>query len=166
MWAMVIAVVLAGGLAAATSATAEPRTTSCPAGHACPATGPAPTKAPAAGGEQRPSVEVPLKTGVAQSNKRLRWNIENRSGRRIELQLYSQDRRWVWPSANRVYVFPNGKRYTIDISCKRNEKICYGAWLANNTRTYWGVGYRDRHGCSGCCYICGRGETQLIKLVW
>lgn len=163
---MVIAVMLAGGLAAATSATAESRPESCPAGHACPATGPAPAKAPAASGEQRPSVEVPVKTDVARSSKRLRWNIENRSGRRIELQLYSQDRRWVWPSANRVYLFPNGKRYTIDISCKKNEKICYGAWLASDTRTYWGVGYRDRHGCSGCCYICGRGETQLIKLVW
>ena len=166
MWAVLIAVVLAGGLAAATPAVADPRPAACPAGDACPATGPAPAKAPAAGGVQRPSVEVPVKTDVARSNKRLRWNIENRSGRRIELQLYSQDRRWVWPSANRVYLFPNGKRYTIDISCKKNEKICYGAWLANDTRTYWGVGYRDRHGCSGCCYICGRGETQLIKLVW
>jgi hypothetical protein len=164
--ALVLAMVLAGGLAAAAAVAAEPRSDACPEGRACPAIGPAPANAAASSGTPRPSVETPVGEAVARNSKSLRWNIQNRSGRRLELQLYSADRNWVWPSANRVYLLPGSKRYTIDISCKKNEKICYGAWLESNTRTYWGVGYRGKQSCRGCCYICGRGQTPLIKLVW
>ena len=164
--ALVLAMVLAGGLAAATAAGSESRPDACPKGDVCPATGPAPANAAASSGKPRPSVETPVREPTARNAKSLRWNIQNRSGRRIELQLYSQNRPWVWPSSNRVYLLPDSQRYSINISCRKNEKICYGAWLANNTRTYWGVGYRGRQSCRGCCYICGRGQTPLIKLVW
>ena len=164
--AMVLAVVLAGGLAAAAAVAAEPRPDDCPAGHACPATGPAPAHAAASSGTPRPSVETPVREPTARNSKSLRWNIQNRTGRRLELQFYSTDRNWVWPNSNRVYLLPDSQRSSINISCRKNEKICYGAWLANNTRTFWGVGYRGRQNCRGCCYICGRGQTPLIKLVW
>jgi hypothetical protein len=163
--ALVWALMLAGLVAMAVPAAAETRTVACPDGHTCPAVGPAPVDAPASVGKPSPSVETPIKTEVAKKNRSLRWNIQNRSGRRVEMQLFSQDRRWVWPNTNRVYVLPNSQKYTIDITCRQNEKICYGAWLASNTRTYWGVGYRGTRDCRGCCYICGRGQTPLIQLV-
>jgi hypothetical protein len=162
--ALISALLLACCLTGA--AAAETRASACPEGQNCPATGPAPTKAGASIGKPRPSAETPVKTEVAKKNNSLRWNIQNRSGRRIELQLYSQNRPWVWPSSNRVYLFPDSKKYSINISCRKNEKICYGAWLSGNTRTYWGVGYKGRQGCRGCCYICGRGQTGLIQLRW
>jgi hypothetical protein len=99
--ALVLAMVLAGGLAAAAAVAAEPRSDACPEGRACPAIGPAPANAAASSGTPRPSVETPVGEAVARNSKSLRWNIQNRSGRRLELQLYSADRNWVWPSANR-----------------------------------------------------------------
>jgi hypothetical protein len=162
LWTVLLACCLTGVAASATEVGAS----ACPAGQTCPATGPAPSGAAASVGEPRPTAETPVKTAVAKKNNTLRWNIQNRSGRRVELQLYSQNRNWVWPSANRVYVLPNSKKSTINISCRKNEKICYGAWVAGNTRSYWGVGYDGRRDCRGCCYICGRGQTPVIKLLW
>lgn len=138
----------------------------CVAGAACPPTAQAPDAEPSRG-KARPFEAETLDASVAEERRAstLRWNFQNQSGRRVEFQLYSQRRNWVWPRANRVYVLPDARRYVTDISCQPNEKICFGAWVAGNTNRYWGVGYRNSQGCASCCYICGRGDTRLIRLL-
>lgn len=162
-----IGAVLAVLLAAAVGGSlAGPAAAACVDGAACPATAAAPDAEPSSGAA-RPFKTETMDAAVAPARKAatLRWNFRNQSGRRVEFQLYSQRRNWVWPRANRVYVLPDARLYVTDISCQPNEKICFGAWVAGNTNRFWGVGYSNSQSCPNCCYICGGGQTRLIRLL-
>lgn len=83
----------------------------------------------------------------------------------VELELYSQDRKHVWPGDGEVYYLDDGETKEISLSCQSGESICYGAWISGDDSTYWGVGPSNRQQCQDCCYTCEGGETEEINLV-
>lgn len=97
----------------------------------------------------------------------IRWYFRNNYGRKIEYVLYAANRNWQWPGGNKVYVLPaNRTTYTTLIDCKKGEKVCYGAWQANNRRIFWGVGYNARYNCRDCCFKCKGVKTPTIIFNW
>lgn len=94
----------------------------------------------------------------------LTFHFESEYDEKIELVFYSSDRRGhQWPEPGKVYFLRPGAEEGFRISCLGGEKICYGAWVAGDRSTYWGVG-RNRHSCKKCCFTCDGGNTPLIGL--
>jgi len=82
----------------------------------------------------------------------------------VLVKFFSSDRRVHWPSGDRAYDLKDYADHAIKLSCIKDEKICYGAWLNGNKGTYWGVGPEGNGVCSGCCYSCSNGTTREIVL--
>lgn len=91
--------------------------------------------------------------------------MNNQHPNAIEVQLYSQEREHVWPSAEEVYLLDDGETKTMSLSCEDGESICYGAWIQGDENTYWGVGPGKTQTCDNCCYTCQGGNTEQINLV-
>lgn len=90
--------------------------------------------------------------------------MRNNHPNAVEVELYSQDRRHVWPGSNEVYYLDDGETKEIGLSCQSGETICYGAWLAGDRTTYWGTGPDNAEGCDNCCTTCEGGATEEINL--
>jgi hypothetical protein len=98
-------------------------------------------------------VDEPSEASI--KDNQIRWRFRNAYGRRIEYKLFAWNRNWSWPGGNNAFDLPaNNKTYKTTIQCKRGEKVCYGAWVANNRNIFWGVGYNARYNCRNCCFTC------------
>jgi hypothetical protein len=102
-------------------------------------------------------------TGVASAGS-LTWHFRSEYNGTISLEFYGQDRDYVWPGNNEVYVIDDGKVHNYTLSCRTGEKICYGAWVRNHSESYWGSGYDGEQACDSCCYTCNGGETKTMVL--
>jgi hypothetical protein len=91
--------------------------------------------------------------------------MKNSHENAVEVELYSQDRKHVWPGGNEVYYLDDGDSKQIKLSCQQGETICYGAWVSGDKQTYWGTGPNNKDSCEDCCYTCEGGETEEINLV-
>ena len=91
--------------------------------------------------------------------------MNNHHPNAVEVQLYSQERDYVWPSNDEVYLLDDGETKTMPIECEAGERICYGAWISGDQSTYWGVGPGKTQDCDNCCYTCQGGNTEQINLV-
>nr|WP_316651582.1 hypothetical protein [uncultured Gellertiella sp.] len=94
----------------------------------------------------------------------LTFSMRNDHPNAVEVELYSQNRRHVWPGGGDVYILDDGETKQIAISCQRGEKICYGAWVSGDSTTYWGTGPNNGHHCSNCCFTCNGTVTREINL--
>lgn len=74
---------------------------------------------------------------------------------RVQASFYSQNRNHEWPGEGRAYDLNDSQLHKYRLSCRPGEKVCFGAWATGNASTYWGVGPDDKHGCQGCCAVCG-----------
>ncbi len=82
------------------------------------------------------------------------FRMVNNTSYIMYIKLFSKSRNWVWPAGDNVYVLADRNEYSMRISCRVGEKVCYGGfWLTGNE--YWGVGRDGRQGCTGCCITCG-----------
>lgn len=114
-----------------------------------------PSAPPAAPRAQQPSaVQQPAQ---AADDSSVAFRIRSLYPKIVRLQFYSQDRKRVWPSADDVHALKDDDFHTFELSCKKGETICYGAWSGT---TYWGTGKDDRHGCRSCCKECGAGTLS------
>ena len=91
--------------------------------------------------------------------------VKNSHPNAMRLELYSQDRDYVWPGDDKDFYLDDGETKQIPISCNEGESICYGAWVDGDEETYWGVGPNNKEKCEDCCYTCEGGETEEIDLV-
>lgn len=82
----------------------------------------------------------------------------------VHIAFYSDDRNWIWPNGNEVYVLDDSRVHDYPLSCQYGEKICYGAWPEGRRDTYWGVGPDNGRRCTDCCYYCDGGKTGVIVL--
>ncbi|WP_372887148.1 hypothetical protein [Shimia sp.] len=82
----------------------------------------------------------------------------------VHIAFYSDDRNWVWPNGDEVYVLDDSRVHDFSLTCQYGEKICYGAWPKGSHKTYWGVGPDRSQRCSDCCYYCQGGESGVIVL--
>ena len=89
------------------------------------------------------------------------WYVKSNYPYKVSVVFYSRTRRnHAWPGGTKVYVIANSRVKEYSLSCRRGEKICFGAWVRGRKSRYWGVGYRGRKGCKRCCYTCNGGETR------
>ena len=92
------------------------------------------------------------------------FKVKSNSQYKVEFAMFSSDRKGhQWPAPGRVYMLDDSQVHTFNISCLGGEKICYGAWVSGNSKTYWGVG-KNAQGCQKCCYTCNHSETPVITL--
>ena len=91
--------------------------------------------------------------------------MNNHHPNAVEVELYSQDREYVWPGNDEVYLLDDGETKTMSVACEEGEAICYGAWIQGDQNTFWGVGPDNSQKCDNCCYICTGGQTEQINLV-
>jgi hypothetical protein len=92
------------------------------------------------------------------------FKVTSMAANNVQIAFFSQDRRVRWPASGRAYRLNDYNEHEFPLSCINREKICYGAWLTGNARTYWGVGADGKKGCQGCCYTCGGPDTKHIVL--
>ncbi|TIN57110.1 MAG: hypothetical protein E5Y30_38685 [Mesorhizobium sp.] len=107
---------------------------------------------------------VMLVASAAQADD-VTFAIKNSHSNAMRVELYSQDRDYVWPGEDKDYFLDDGETKQLPISCNAGESICYGAWVDGDEGTYWGVGPGNTEKCEDCCYTCSGGETEEIELV-
>ncbi|KAB2877029.1 MAG: hypothetical protein F9K43_00385 [Bauldia sp.] len=92
----------------------------------------------------------------------LTWHFRSEHQYAVSLEFYSDDH--VWPGNDEVYVIRDYEQHDYSLACRSGEKICYGAWVRNNTSSYWGSGYNGAEACDSCCFRCDGGDTPVIVL--
>jgi hypothetical protein len=90
--------------------------------------------------------------------------IRNGSGSEIAVEVFSQDRKEVWPGGDQVWLFEAGQKKTVPVACTGGEQICYGAWVNGNDKMSWGVGADGAFDCKSCCLICLTTGIETIDL--
>jgi hypothetical protein len=93
------------------------------------------------------------------------WKIRAFDRHAVDVAFYSQNRKAVWPGNGQVWTIKDFKVHEFKLSCINGEKICYGGWVRNNDKRYWGVGHYGKQTCKGCCYTCGENvSTPVLNL--
>jgi tetratricopeptide (TPR) repeat protein len=86
----------------------------------------------------------------------------------LYLRFFSSERNHIWPGVGRHWVLNDNDVQTIQLNCRPNEKICYGAWIPEDDDdddiTYWGAGKDGDKACSNCCHRCLNQTTNVISL--
>ena len=90
--------------------------------------------------------------------------VRNGSGSAIAVEVFSQDRREVWPGGDQVWLFEAGQKKTVPVACEAGEHICYGAWVNGNDKMSWGVGPDGAYDCKGCCLVCADSGIETIDV--
>lgn len=94
----------------------------------------------------------------------LRWSIKSDYQYTVSLEFYSQKYNRAWPGNGKVWIIDDYQTHDYNLECEYGEQICYGAWVRNNSDTYWGVGPNNSHSCTNCCGTCGKGDMRGITL--
>jgi hypothetical protein len=84
----------------------------------------------------------------------------------VNLRFFDQtDNVTVFPSPSTVFILDNGKTGTFPLSCKKGDKICFGACGSTDNSFVAGVGCDGKSGCSDCCRTCDDVTLTPINLV-
>jgi hypothetical protein len=86
------------------------------------------------------------------------WTIVDNTRKQLAIAFYSDTRRGHgWPDYNKNWPI-NNRENTYTLSCQAGERICYGAWAADNPYgPYWGTGPFGKNRCTNCCGVCDGG---------
>jgi len=101
--------------------------------------------------------------GAAQAQN-MTWKFRSDHPNVVDVELYSQDRDYVWPGNNQVFSLDDSNVRDMPIRCRDGEKICYGAWVRGQDGTYWGTGPQNKQRCTDCCSVCGEGDPPVRLL--
>lgn len=91
--------------------------------------------------------------------------VKNQRSRAVAVELFSRDRKTVWPGDDQVFLIEPGSQKSVPISCNQGERICYGAWVNGDDSISAGVGPDNDQLCDTCCFICVEKTTETIDLV-
>jgi len=80
----------------------------------------------------------------------------------VEIVFYSQNRKIEWPGGGKVHLNSTRDVASYPLTCVKDEKICYGAWLKDNPTRYWGMGQGGKQKCADCCYTCGGNTVTKV----
>jgi hypothetical protein len=103
--------------------------------------------------------------GSATSKAQMAWRFQNVQSEPVALAFYSQNRKHEWPGGGKAYSVPYSATltYRYNLECNPGERICFGAWVTQNSTKSWGVGRNGVRGCSDCCFYCdGTVATKQI----
>ncbi|WP_156406941.1 hypothetical protein [Bosea sp. Root670] len=125
--------------------------------------------------DERERVEKSLATasGRLQSNPNgIIFKIKNVAGKTVHIRFFNLGfsnrgpAKGVWPALGKAYVLQDEKMTEYKMSCRKGERICFGAEFPNQggRRTYFGSSLSGQEGCENCCGECGAGPygTQLV----
>jgi hypothetical protein len=90
--------------------------------------------------------------------------VVNSRSNTIHLKLFSDQRKWAWPDGNQIFFVRKGETNTFSITCRPQEKICYGAAIPLKRGGYgtsWGASITGNQRCSNCCFICGTPNNGI-----
>lgn len=104
-----------------------------------------------------------LTSGNSQAQS-LEWRFKSEHPNVVSVELYSQDRSHIWPGGDEVYTLNDYSTRSINLSCRRGETICYGAWVRNTASSTWGAGRGGKGACRSCCFTCEGGRTPVLVL--
>lgn len=105
-----------------------------------------------------------LQPGPAAQADVLPMSIASHHPNIVSLEFYSQNLDRSWPSGEEVYTLDDSKTHQYMLECRGGEQICFGAWVRNQPKTYWGVGRDNTHHCTDCCYVCGQDGSSVRRL--
>lgn len=94
----------------------------------------------------------------------IEWRFKSEHPNVVDIELYADDRDHVWPGDGEVYTLRDYWTRTVEISCRRGEKVCYGGWVRNTRSRVWGAGPDGKDDCESCCYVCDGGRTPILVL--
>ena len=97
-------------------------------------------------------------------NDQIMFILRNNHPNTVDVEFYSEGTRRAWPGNGQVYSIKDSAWHTYVLNCVPGEKICFGAGVRNQYRTYWGVGINKKHSCSDCCYTCGGVTSRRVNL--
>ncbi len=92
------------------------------------------------------------------------WQVRSFHPKVVDVAFYSESRKAEWPGGGKVYTITNYNVQTYKLSCIAGEKVCYGAWVRNNDKRYWGRGHGGKQACTNCCFTCDGGKTPVMNL--
>lgn len=92
------------------------------------------------------------------------WQVKSNYQFRVQIAFYSRERNHEWPGNGQAWDLNDYNNHTYTLSCRRGEKICFGAWVTGNANKFWGVGFGGKQGCSTCCFHCGeQPQAQVLQ---
>jgi hypothetical protein len=92
------------------------------------------------------------------------WQVKSNYQYRVQIAFYSRERNHEWPGNGQAWDLNDYNNHSYTLSCRRGEKICFGAWVTGNANKYWGVGFGGKQGCSTCCFYCGeQPQAQVLQ---
>lgn len=94
----------------------------------------------------------------------LQMSIESHHPNVVSLEFYSQDYNRAWPGDGQVYLLDDSQTHEYNLNCESGETICFGAWVRNQSDSYWGVGMNNSQRCTDCCYVCGGNGSNVRVL--
>jgi hypothetical protein len=81
----------------------------------------------------------------------------------VQIKFYSQVRKGhQWPTSKTAWDLRDDDVHELGMTCNKNEKICWGAWVKGGGRPEWGSGVGGTDDCKTCCFICRNGATQGV----
>ena len=90
----------------------------------------------------------------------IRWSIQNSTSRTLRVHFASKDRaNWFWPGSDKSWSVVPGQRSYMDLRGKLGEKICFGAFREDDSKS-WGVGRSGKESCASCCVTIGAGSRS------
>jgi hypothetical protein len=90
------------------------------------------------------------------------FNVRSLHPNAVQLKFYSRTRQGhEWPTSRTAWELLDDEVHAISLTCNRNEKICWGAWVKGGNTPEWGVGLGGTDGCQACCFICTNGLAAV-----
>jgi hypothetical protein len=102
-------------------------------------------------------VSVPAKSEV------YTFKVRSLHPNAVQIKFYSQARKGhQWPTSKTAWDLKDDETHALSMTCNRNEKICWGAWVKGGGRPEWGAGVGGTDGCKNCCFTCKNAESDGI----
>lgn len=118
----------------------------------------------AAAEREREREEAAQRKAAEEARRTVTFVVINKDPSSVGVTFFSQNRRVGWPSWDRHWTVGGYETQSFPLSCQPGEQICMGAWEKSNVNSYWGVGAWNKHGCNGCCAVCGSGTSNQTLL--
>ena len=90
------------------------------------------------------------------------WQVKSNYQYRVQIAFYARERNHEWPGNGQAWDLNDYNNHTYTLSCRRGEKVCFGAWVTGNANKYWGVGFGGKQGCATCCFYCGEQPQPQV----
>jgi hypothetical protein len=103
-------------------------------------------------GQEVEEADVVAPPARPQRPDRVSFVLKNDDRYTLGLEFTSSNPQRTWPGSNKQYNLAVEETYNLE--CVPGQKICFGAWRENQSKT-WGVGRNGSQACTNCCATCG-----------